>query len=392
MPAATSKAAALSHPLRFELRTDLDAASLAPLWRELEQRADPPMFLSWHWIGCWLAETGLRPVVLLGHAGEQLVLLGALTAWDRRGALPMTMSGLLLHTTGDEALDVITIEYNDFLIDRAWTGRAEPAALHYLTSGVVVDGKRRDELHLRNIAADPAFDPATLPNGVVVRELFRKPSWYVDLAALRAACTPYLDTLSANTRQQLRRAMRQYQRRGPLTASRARDVPEALAFLAEMKRLHQQYWTAKGERGAFSYPFLEAFERRLIETGVPAGAVEMVRVCCGDQPIGYLQNLVGPNLVGGTRVLSYQSGIDYQHDPKLKPGLICHVLCIELHLREGAAIYDFMAGAARYKASLGIPGPDMIYRVLERPSAKLRLEQALRALLRRVRRPGPIPG
>jgi CelD/BcsL family acetyltransferase involved in cellulose biosynthesis len=316
-----------------------------------------------------------------------LVLLGVLTAWDRRGALPMAMSGLLLHTTGDEALDVITIEYNGFLVDRAWAGRAGTAALHYLTSGVVVDGKRRDELHLRNIAADPAFDPAALPNGVVVRELFRKPSWHVDLAALRAAGTPYLDSLSANTRQQLRRAMRQYQRRGPLTARRARDVPEALEFLADMKRLHQHYWTAKGERGAFSYPFLEAFERRLIETGVPAGAVEIVRVCCGDQPIGYLQNLLGSG-----RVLSYQSGIDYGHDPKLKPGLICHVLCIELHLCEGAAIYDFMAGAARYKASLGIPGPDLIYRVLERPSGKLRLEQALRALLRRVRRPGPTPG
>lgn len=378
-----TKAAALPSPLRFELRTDLDAAALAPLWRELEQRADPPMFLSWHWIGCWLAEAGIKPVVMLGHADGQLVLLGVLAAWDRRGKLPMTVSGLLLHTTGDEAQDVITIEYNGFLTDRAWAGRADAAAVQYLAGGVVVAGKRRDELHLRNIIADPAFDPATLPAGVVVRELFRKPSWHVDLAALRAAGTPYLDSLSANTRQQLRRAMRQYERRGPLTARRASDVPEAIEFLAEMKRLHQDYWTGKGEPGAFGYPFLEAFEHRLIETSLVAGAVELVRVCCGDQPIGYLQNLVGNG-----RVLSYQSGIDYVHDPKLKPGLVCHVLCIEMHLREGAVVYDFMAGAARYKASLGIPGPDLVYRVLERPTAKLRLERALRGLVQRVRRPG----
>lgn len=375
------EAAALSSPLRFELRTDLDAAGLAPLWRELEQRADPPMFLSWHWIGCWLAETGIKPVVLLGHAGEKLVLLGALAGWDRQGKLPMTVSGLLLHTTGDEARDVITIEYNGFLTDRAWAGRADAAALHYLTSGVVVGGRRRDELHLRNIIADPAFDPAALPAGVVVRELFRKPSWHVDLAALRAAGTPYLDSLSANTRQQLRRVMRQYQRRGPLIARRAETVAEAMEFLAEMKRLHQAYWTGKGEPGAFAYPFFEAFERRLIETSLVAGAVELVRVCCGDQPIGYLQNLVGNG-----RVLSYQSGIDYANDPKLKPGLVCHVVCIELHLREGAAVYDFMAGAARYKASLGSPGPDLVYRVLERPTAKLRLERTLRGLARRVGR------
>jgi CelD/BcsL family acetyltransferase involved in cellulose biosynthesis len=376
-----SPAAPPSGSLRFELRTDLDAASLAPLWRELEQRADPPMFLSWHWIGCWLAEAGIHPVVLLGYAGERLVLLGVLATWDRRGKLPMTVGGLLLHTTGDEAKDVITIEYNGFLTDSSWAGRADTAALHYLTSGVVVAGRRRDELHLRNIIADPAFDPAVLPAGVVVRDLFRKPSWHVDLAALRAAGTPYLDSLSANTRQQLRRAMRHYEQRGPLTARRARDVPEAMDFLVEMKRLHQLYWTGKGEPGAFAYPFLEAFERRLIETSLTAGAVELVRVCCGDETIGYLQNLVGNG-----RVLSYQSGIDYARDPKLKPGLVCHVLCIEMHLREGAAVYDFMAGAARYKASLGTPGPDLVYRVLERPTAKLRLERALRRLVHRFRR------
>lgn len=373
-------------PLRFELRTDLDIAGLAALWRELEPRAEPPMFLSWHWIGCWLEEAGIKPVVLLGHAGGRLVLLGALAPWDRCGALPMTVSGLLLHTTGDEAKDVITIEYNGFLVDRGWAGRADLAALQYLADGVVVAGKRRDELHLRNIIADPAFDPAALPAGVVVRELFRKPSWYVDLAALRASGTPYLDSLSANTRQQLRRAMRQYERRGPLTARRAETVAEAMAFLAEMKQLHQRYWTGKGEPGAFAYPFFEAFERRLIETSLDAGAVELVRVSCGEQPIGYLQNLVGNG-----RVLSYQSGIDYAHDPKLKPGLICHVVCIEQHLREGAAVYDFMAGAARYKASLGTPGPDLIYRVLERPTAKLRLERTLRGLVGRFRRPARTP-
>jgi CelD/BcsL family acetyltransferase involved in cellulose biosynthesis len=367
--------------LRFTLRTDLDTAGLAPLWRELERRAEPPMFLSWHWIGCWLAETGISPVVLEGRAGGELVLLGALCPWDRRGALPMTVSGLLLHTTGDEAQDVITIEYNGFLTDRAWAGRADAAALRFLIGGVEAGGRRRDELHLRNIIADTDFDPATLPAGVVARELFRKPSWHVDLDALRAAGTPYLDSLSANTRQQLRRAMRQYERHGPLTARRAADVPEAMAFLAEMKRLHQIYWTGKGEPGAFAYPFFERFERRLIETGLAAGAVELVRVCCGGEPIGYLQNLVGSR-----RVLSYQSGIDYSRDPKLKPGLVCHVLCIELHLREGAAVYDFMAGAARYKASLGTPGPDLIYRVLERPTVKLRLERGLRRLAGRFRR------
>lgn len=369
---------AVTAGLGFTLRDDLDAATLASLWQELEARVRPPAFLGWCWIGSWLAEAGIRPVVLMGHAEGRLVLLGVLAPWDRRGRLPIVVPGLALHTTGDEARDVITIEYNGFLTDPAWAGRGDAAAIEFLVSGVTAAGRRREELHLRNVIA--GWPGAPPPAGVVARELFRKPSWHVDLAALRASGTPYLDSLSANTRQQLRRALRQYRARGALEARRAGDVAEAMAWLAELKRLHQAYWTGKGEPGAFAYPFFERFERRLIENGLAAGAVELVRVSCGGEAIGYLQNLCGNG-----RVLSYQSGIDYR-DAKLKPGLVCHVLCIELHLAEGAAVYDFMAGAARYKASLGRPGPELVYRVLERPTAALRLERGLRALVQRWRR------
>ena len=37
---------------------------LEPLWRNLEQRAKPNFFLSWHWIGSWLAEVDVAPWLL----------------------------------------------------------------------------------------------------------------------------------------------------------------------------------------------------------------------------------------------------------------------------------------------------------------------------------------
>ena len=52
--------------------------------------------------------------------------------------------------------------------------------------------------------------------------LQRKPSWRVNLAPIRADGKQYLDCLSANTRQQIRRAMRLYEKRGPLTANACR--------------------------------------------------------------------------------------------------------------------------------------------------------------------------
>ena len=159
----------------------------------------------------------------------------------------------------------------------------------------------------------------------------------------------YLDHLSPNTRQQICRSIRLYAREGKLVAQRARDVPEALRFLEELKELHQRTWTRRGETGSFAFPFFERFQRRLIATCLPRGTVEIIRVTCGERVIGYLYNFVWR----GT-VLAYQSGLAYEADARLKPGLVAHCLAIDIHLAEGAMIYDFMAGEARYKASLGL--------------------------------------
>ncbi len=95
--------------------------------------------------------------------------------------------------------------------------RSRPTQSAFLLNGVIIDGQRRDELHLRNVPAD--LKPAVAASGYHFSELQRKPSWRIDLAAIRAAGKQHLDCLSANTRQQIRRSKRLYQRRGPLTAS-----------------------------------------------------------------------------------------------------------------------------------------------------------------------------
>ncbi len=100
------------------------------------------------------------------------------------------------------------------------------------------------------------------------------------------------------------------------------------------------------------FPFFELFQRRLIEVALPHGTVEIMKVAAGSDVIGYVYNLVYRG-----HVYAYQTGINYEDDARLKPGLVSHCLCIERHYNDGNSIYDFMAGEARYKASLGIPGP-----------------------------------
>ena len=104
-----------------------------------------------------------------------------------------------------------------------------------------------------------------------------------------------------------------------------------------------------------------------------------MRVRAGSEDVGYLYNFVHEG-----RVLSYQSGFRYEDDARLKPGLVSHALCVEGHLGGDAAVYDFLAGDARYKASLGAPGPEMVYWRIERPTPLLRVETALKRLRRAV--------
>jgi len=389
-------------PLEFELRSAIQETALEQLWRELEARSDCHFFLSWDWIGSWIAEIGVSVQVLIGRSAGQVVLLGLLVPSFRRGRIPFNISGAGLHITGDPQQDVITIEYNGFLVARDCnratanqtiadnaTSWAEAAAIRFLLRDKTAPGKypvrRIDELHLRNVLSlyDTLDDRIAIAAGqaAVLREVvWSKPSWRVDLEAIRASGRTYMDSLSANTRQQIRRSMRLYEKQGELSVTRARDRAEALAFLDDLKALHQPYWISRGEPGAFAFPFFERFQRRLIETCHPHGGVELIRVTRGNIPIGYLYNLVYRR-----HVYSYQSGFRFEADSKLKPGLVSHCLCIDMHEREGSRVYDFMAGDNRYKANLGSPGPDMHYVLLQRPTPQTRLESGLRFLRERLR-------
>ena len=70
-------------------------------------------------------------------------------------------------------------------MDRAWVGRLEADAIAFLLGAVTVQGRRRDELHLKNIPAE--FETAVRASGFGYREVQRKPSYRIDLAAIRAA-------------------------------------------------------------------------------------------------------------------------------------------------------------------------------------------------------------
>jgi CelD/BcsL family acetyltransferase involved in cellulose biosynthesis len=321
--------------------TDWDA--LGARWRDLEARAACSFFQSWTWIGCLAKERFDRPVLLEARQDGRSTALGLFN--HRPGLLRDT---LLLHETGDPKRDALFIEYNGLLVE---SGAAPELNTQCLTAALTWNAgdARRGLLGRRLVLSgiDDAQLHACGSVGQILRHLSRTVP-ILDLTALRRDGRLHLDLLSANTRAQLRRSLRRYEQAGPLRVERANDAVRAHAWLDALAALHQRTWQSRGRPGAFANPAFARFHHALIDTALPRGEVDLLRVLAGSGVIGYLYNFRHRD-----RVLAYQSGFDYAAaDRHQKPGLTCHHLAIERSRAESQSAYDFLAGGDRYKRSL----------------------------------------
>jgi CelD/BcsL family acetyltransferase involved in cellulose biosynthesis len=365
-PASAAVSFALERP---------DKAALRALWTDLEARAEGNFYLSWSWIGAWVEEAGLPDFVLIGRSVGEVVCMGLFHRRIRRRHGFVRSRTLCLHETGYKNKDSIVIEYNGLLTDRRFA-RLEPHAIAFLRENSGATGKF-DEVQLGGITED-GYD-AVRAAGLKTYVQSKKTTAFVDLQAVRESGGGYLATISSNTRYQIRRALKIYESRGPLSVQPARSTEEALQFFDEMGVLHERAWTKRTGGGAWRYPFLLAFHRRIIKAGFSDGAIDIVRISCGDTAIGYIHCLVRGGWIG-----SYLSGFAYEADNKVKPGLVSFYLYIEHKLKTGGEVFDFLAGDHRYKMSLGQPGTNMYWFRVQEKRPQLMLEDALRWVKHRL--------
>lgn len=335
------------------------------IWCGLEATSRPAYFLAWPWVETWLdALPASAPIALhvIRRAGAPscAFFLGERTAWRHR---VLRSRALYWNQTGLPDYDEICIEYNGMVHD----GSPPPIAeiIGQLPGGW-------DELYL------PALDAESPIARLVDRpvplwtKIDRVPCPLVELGRVRDA-GDYLKVLGGSTRSQIRRSQKLYGARGKLALEVAASPAQALAFFDELVELHRRAWSERGSAGAF-VPFVHAFHRRLIEHRHAAGEVQLLRVRAGDTTIGCLYNFVWQG-----DVLFYQSGLAYESNPKLKPGLVCHALAVEHAARAGHARYDFLAGQSRYKQSLATGARELVWIRLQQPRLRFALENAARS-------------
>lgn len=349
--------------------------ALEAMWTELEARAAPSFFLSWYWIGTWVAglPAGVQARLVRVQMGDRVVGLGILVRRSVRRHRVLSLRSLFLNCTGDPLLDEITIEHNGLLAQAGMEAAVTQAAVDSLRAEM----GRWDEV---------VFERVDLPDVVLAtnsgrarwRELVRMPSYYVNLDAVRASGKPLAAALSSGTRYQLQRSIRRYEQFGPLAIEEATDMGTAERFFERLVELHQRHWIARGMPGSFANAFLCDFHRRLIALALPHGVIQLLRITAGTTELGYLYNHVYRG-----RVYVYQTGFDYSGDgPYDRPGVVSHALAIEHNVGRGHCVYDFSPGNVEYKQRMSNASTTVATLVLQAPRVKLRLEELVRNLRR----------
>ncbi len=352
--------------IAVRVSTVTDFAELGGRWRDLERRADLSFFQSWTWVGCLAAERFSDPVLVEATERGRVVAL----ALFNRVCHAVGPAVLHLGESGMAELDSPYVEQNGVLFEAGHPEDLTAICLRAVAS--------RYEVVLSGVG-EPVLASVRRAAGLTRVERVQA-SPFADLAGLRAAGGDYLARRSANTRQQIRRSNRWYERQGPVAIELAGSVESALSMLDEMAALHQAAWQARGQPGSFAQPFFRRFHRELIAIGVPRGEIALLRVSDSGTLIGTLYNFVFRG-----RMLAYQSGFAYQAGGSpAKPGLTCHHRAILFALDRGVEIYDFLAGEDRYKRSLADASHRQMWVVAGPPWSPRLLIRAGLDLLRRA--------
>ena len=351
--------------IRFAIEPLPPLEELGATWTRLDAAGTHSFFLTWAWVGTLLRCLPCPPQAMLLRAkqGNDTVALAILTL-KRVGRAGVSVTQGWLNATGDPAYDWITIEHNGFASTGVRAVDLWASFVDWFASDVPI----ADEAVI--IAADPEDALCSKAHVNVERRDtgFRTP--LADFTTLEG----FISSLSRNSRQKLRRSIRDYEREAPISIQVARDTRTAFEFFSQMRALHARSWTRRGKRHAFKNPFFETFHRSLIRAGVGSGMVDLMRVSAGDRAIGYLYNFLRNGSVS-----SYQSGFD-DADRRLRPGYVCHALAIAHYAAVGMLEYDFLAGANALKQSYGSERYDLYWSRIRGRKVAVQIEGIMRKI------------
>ena len=320
-------------------------------------------FTTSQWTASWIKTIGKNCTPSLCQLFEGNRLLSSSIGSIKRRLISGIIPGRSFHflETGNSKLDVFAPEYSPLVEDLsgASSNLSEMASL-------LLEGSDIDVISLAGLSAKEFSSLQNLSQKKLclcdVQQ--EDKSFSVNLKLLRNQNQDYVSVLSANTRSRVRRALGKFTNLKILVPN---NKAEALTYLDDLEKLHQQRWVARRQPGAFASKIFKKQLITLLEDHFDSGFIQLMKIQSSEYCLGYLLNFV----VDGT-VFNYQSGINYQV-PKDHPGLVVHASAIQYFLDAGYQRYDFMAGTSQYKESLSTESEKRFWVDVYRPLVRWKL-------------------
>lgn len=343
-------------------------------WRALfdvSPGASPTM--RWEWMHEWwrvygerygASESSLRIFTLTNSNGTSAIL----PLYLRKGS-PQRLCFL---GSGEDPEEATYGEYLNMLC------RPEVLEQALDTFGAAIFGERNiawNSLHLGIMPADSPLH-AWLKKHSAHSLFFRQVPHEAYIADLSGGFDNYLERLSANSRQQYRRLLKEADK-PEFRFSIAASTEETLSYMNELITLHQARWTAVGKLGAFHSERMKDFHRSLISSLVPGKDFILARLTHGEATVSLIYGFLHRQ-----KFDFYQSGVVSQNSAPLKSaGIVTHLLTMRYLAGLGMTQYDLLSGPAEYKSRFATQTNLLTESILQRPS----LRSIAAALVRSIR-------
>lgn len=334
--------------MRAELIRNPDPELVKELWSSLCKKVSCHAFLDESWMTTWFQTISqhLEPILIVVKDFDSGSVLGLaiIHILHRRRRFFFQRKIVYFNEIPFQPHDMV-IEYNGILADADNYDRVWSSTLATLASEL-----EWDEIKINKI--DPQQLPSILSaiSGLQLEHFFEREdsSPYATLAKNKSWEKAEKLNISSNRRRQIRKSKKMYEELyGEISIKNISKPDDVDSFWKKMDEMHTQAWTARGDKGAFANQTWNTFNRNIIQNWLESGHVQLTRYKAGTTVIGYLFNMIS-----GNRVYNIQSAFRFESDNKLKPGFLCHYLCMQLCYQNKLDAYYYLAGGEDYKKSL----------------------------------------
>ena len=296
---------------------------------------------------------GLR-IVTCRRGGR---LVAALPLYDRRPARAWRGGRRLgFIGSGEGEYEEICSDYLDMLY-RPEEREAATLAMGNLLTGALAG--EYDQLELTDLSDASALLQWAGRDGLRHHAQVT-PRGVCPIADLTGGFEAYLGRLSANTRQQCRRLMRQAEQAG--VAFEVADESNWDEFFEQLVELHQRRWEADGKPGCFSAERFTQFHREMVRKWLSDGRAVLSRLMLGGRPIA-----VKYGFVLNGKYDFYQSGVLTDQAAALKsPGVVSFMYLMRHLTGQGVRTFDFLRGSSSYKQRLATTAQPLVQVCLAR--------------------------